>query len=47
MGPQSYTIGKAIYTKTAKLQKKVWPMQKKQHEKSEIKGGGPEVAVMV
>jgi len=37
-----------IYTKTAKLQKKVWPMQKKQHEKiCEIKGGGLEVAVVV
>jgi len=37
-----------IYTKTAKLYKKLWPMQKRQHEKScEIKGGGPEVAVVV
>ena len=34
-----------IYTN---CKKKVQPMQKRQHEKScEIKGGGPEVAVVV
>jgi len=37
-----------MYTKTTKLLKKVQPMQKRLHEKScEIKGGDPEVAVMV
>ena len=34
--------------KNSQTVKKVRPMQKRQHEKScEIKGGGPEVAVMV
>ena len=35
-------------TQNSQTVKKVWPMQKRQHEKScEIKGGSPEVAVVV
>ena len=37
-----------IYTKQPSCKKRCGPCKKRQHEKSyEIKGGGPEVAVMV
>jgi len=40
--------GKNNLHKNSQTVKKVRPMQKKQHKKSrEIKGGGPEVAVVV